>query len=381
MKNEKDFRKEILESLSDDVPEIKGNVKATYIERSEERARKKKKGPLGLILGTAIPVLSCGIVLAIALPTIISSLNRSEEVVPASSATDIATSGGGTPISSYVDSNTVIEPVVDVPAEAVESIAYRVASGGNFLATESSQVSSVSALIAPKARANNPAPTSTIASALEDVNPFMKTAEEMIDGNQTLYSDITYDGTYYTVTLEDGTAFTYTETSHGYHGDEYLYYIKGTYVVEGVTYEVEGKREVSSTTGESETETTFRFYLNGVKTLTIEGEIEEETEGATTETENSIKYVYYGDGTSTSTLEVELSYEVEGIEEEMSIEVTKGNQEAEYLVNRVDASNLTLNYEFESGQNEYAGTIDVAVGTDTYTYSVDGTTVATLPRI
>lgn len=288
--------------------------------------------------------------------------------------------------SAIADTSVVVDDSsienVDVPAEAVESIAYRVASGGSFLATEANQDTSISALFAPKARVglSNPAPNDTIASALVDVNPFMKTAEEMMDGEEKFYSNITFDGTTYTMTLEDGTTFSYTETDRGYKGDEYLYTIQGTYTVNGVTYDVTGKREVESSLNESETETTFHFSLNGVRTLTIEGEMEEENEGLVTETENSLTYVYYGDGATTSTLEVELSYEVEGTKTEMSIEVQKGRQEAEYVVNRVDATALTLLYEFEEGNAEYAGTINVAIGTDTYAYSVDGTVIATLPR-
>ncbi len=344
--NEQLDRKTVMSLLGDDVPELKGKIKAAYLERQEAKRKRKR-----LALGIGVPVLACSLGLAIGLPIALGQ-------------------GGAAPNPGTVIGNVTLAP-------KHSEIAFGVLSGSNFLSLESGNAPILGMLrvLAPK---------DVLEGRLNDLNPFMLTAETMMDnGFLIVPSELYYDPSEeypYTMVIKEESrqiSFHYSETSLGFDDDEEEFSIDGYYLVDGLRYEVAGKRERSVNGSESEYETEFMITLEDGEYLVIETE----TENEKNESEVSYSYAFYEGGREPS-LEVSLSYEAEGAKTEMEVEVTTPGHEAQYLLDRIDESTISLRYEFESGNREYEGTIIVEVSSDgnNYVYT-QGEDSIVLPRI
>lgn len=362
MKDEKDLKKQLLSSISDEgVPDLRGNIKSEYFDRQQ---KKKRKGlNKGVWLGLGIPAFAACLAAAIIVPVALSG--------QAGNSSGNDTSDNSTPFDGQVLETNNKHQI----------IAYGVVSGENLLSVENSQ-GGLSAVRRMRDSSESKAPDNTLQEHLQDVNPFMKTAEEMMDGSDFELALTYSEGeTYpYTLTFADDSYLCYSETHQGYDDDEEEFSITGIYYVDGSQYEVTGSREQSMTTGESEYETEFKVMTSSTTYVVIESENETETEGSSTETEQSYTYSYYENGRCA--LEVSLSYETENNEEEMKIEVTTPGKEAEYIIDRLNEKSLSLDYEFEYEENEYKGNLTATVSDDgsTYTYSDGDSFTYTLPR-
>lgn len=360
MKDEKDLKQELLSSLSDaQVPEIKGNIKAIYLER--EAAKRKKKQRRNWLLGIGIPVLAASTVLAIVLPM---TLNQG--------------GGGGGAGESDTPSGSVIGggPVKREVAAMHQDIAYGAVSGGNFLSTESAMhVTTQSVGVLPKLSSSLPS-EDDLKSSLERINPFMKTAEGMLDGTaHDFATELTYEeGTEfpYTLTVEVG-YLKYRETLTDQDDDEKEFHIEGEYAYGDATYSMTGNRESEVSSSEAEYETEFLIRINEGEYLRIETEYESEQEGSATETEEEYTYTYYQN--REETLKVTISYEKEGNEEEMLIkDETYGE---EFRLHYVNESKMILT----GGDDDDEGyTITVTISGSEYIYSSDGFSYS-LPRV
>lgn len=297
-----------------------------------------------------------------------------------STATGVANTGSNAVVEDNATSQN--EGAVAVALlDKHEDVADSIGSGVSFLLIETNGVNTLNLL----RRANAPGAASVtneeLIEHLNDVNPFLPTAEKMMSGEKSA-SSVTYtEGADlpYTMTFIDGTVLSYKETRiEGKEHDEEQFILEGVCTIDGVSYNVTGRREVENEIDETEYETSFTISLDSGYSITIESENESEA----TETEESFAYTFRQD--RTEILEVELSYEVEGNKKEMSVEVATIGKEAEYILGEL-ADGFSLSYEFEDEVNdvEVNGLLTVTIDevNALYIYKDSaGNVITSLPR-
>lgn len=374
MKDEKELRKQILNSLPDKGESNAASfIKAAYIEKEEAKKKKKKKwwGKLAW----ATPVAAAILALVIVIPVAISNNSGvKDDPTTSESKSDTTpdvnpdTGGGGGGVV-----NVIIE------GSKYEEAASSIESGILFLQSDVHQTTTLNHLLARPLYANRSLDKVSLIEHLEDVNPFLPTAEMMMKGEESKTTLTFEDGKEYpyTLTFEDGTVLSYKETRiAGKENDEEQYNLEGVCIIDGVECEVTGKREIETSVSESEYETEFTITLASGYSITIASENESEA----TETEQTYSYVYKNG--RTTILEVELSYEVENNEPEMKIEVTTTGKEAEYLLSET-TSGFSLHYEIEVSDIEYEDYLVVTIDEENalyiYSYS-NGDPITSLPR-
>lgn len=366
MKEEKEIRQQILDSLPEKgSPNASSFIKAEYLERQE--AKKRKKG--GFRLVWAMPIAAAVLAVAIVTPLAINGNNGViDPVTPSSGASGGNDSGGGV---------TPTPQVLSLEAKH-EEVAENLESGIHFLSSSVSELVPANRLLALFGDDGEAAiPDDVLLSHLEDLNPFLPTAERMMSG-QNSASSLTYmEGEEYPYALltEDGDVLRYKETRlEGKEDDEEEFYLEGFIEKDGNTYSMKGTREKEVSSSEAEYETEFTISLEGYS-ITIESENESESG----EYEESYKYLYK-EGNRTL-LEVQLDYENEvGEEEQMTIEVKTYGKEAKYYLYE-STSGFSLAYEIKGSENDYKGSLSITISETQYIYKDSGgKEVATLAR-
>ena len=357
-KDDKDIRKQLLESFDDSsVPEIKGKIKAEYIERQEAKKKKKNRWLKG-----AVPALSAALLVAIITPITIHALKQNSNP-PTPGPGSSGSSGGGNSSGGGSSSQNT-----DPDTAKFQAMTYGVVGGSNYLQGQSGSLS-----VKPLFKA--PAPVSVLEGKIDKINPYMLTAEEMMDGSFTFdaSTQVTYtEGAEYpySMVLEGGSFSWKEEALPNHEDDEEEYKIEGEYLLDGRTYYAEGKREKSLESTENELETELWIEITEGEYLCIAYQTETEHD----EMETGFTYGTYSRmwDDDTASFEVEVNYEEEGRTKETTIKVTTVGEESEFKLHEKVNNQFDIDYEFEEelSDTEYEGRITAIISADgsTYTY-------------
>ncbi len=271
--------------------------------------------------------------------------------------------------------------------EKFQAITYGILSGSDYIV---GQNNAVQARFARLSKAQ-PVSSEVLKTQIEKINPYMLTAESLLTGelNPSAMVTVNYEEGAelpYSMAVEGGTFHWREEALPNHDVDEEEYKIIGKYVIDGVTYEVEGKREAENSHNENELETELWIKMSQNEFVMISYETETEVD----EMETGFTYGTYSRmwDDDTASFEVEVNYEKETERRqevaESSIEVTTPGEEAEFKLLNKAGNDINLEYEFEDDRNrtEHEGNLIATVSEDgsTYTYKSGTQTIVTLPR-
>lgn len=327
MLDEKKLKEDILQQIDEkSLTNVQSSkILASYLEKKEAKSKKHSKLLKGLI-----PSLSFALVAAIVIPVSVK----------------FAMDGGVTP------------PVPPSPLTLAGSneIAFGVLSAANL----SGHIDNSSPLGLKKSlRVIN---YDTLDEKVQLINPYMYTAEEMLDANMRLEDkydvyyneDAGYESYEYKMIYDDNSTIFYFN-EHKLQGDDSLdedeieqeFRLDGLMLLmDNSTYVVEGSRELEQESDEQEYALNLRIYFDDSRSNYLE--VEREVEQEINEYEESYKYTYFENRREVS--EIELSFEEED-GDYVEIETFDRNSlqvDGDFFVRKVSEAELKIDYELSN---------------------------------
>lgn len=329
MLDEKKLKEDILEQIDEkSLTNVQSSkILASYLEKKEAKSKKHSKLLKGLI-----PSLSFALVAAIVIPISVK----------------FAMGGGEDPTP----------PVPPSPLNLAGSneIAFGVLSAANL----SGHIDNSSPLGLKKSL--RIIDYNTLDEKVQLINPYMYTAEEMLDANMRLEDkydvyyneDIGYESYEYKMIYDDNsTIFYFNERELKDDDDRDEGEVEQEFKLDGLmlltdnsTYIVEGSRELEQESDEQEYALNLTIYFDNNRSnyLKVEKEVEQEIN----EYEESYKYTYFENRREVS--EIELSFEEED-GDYVEIETFDRNSsqvDGDFFVRKVSVSELKIDYELSN---------------------------------
>ncbi len=325
MLDEKKLREDILQQIDENaLTNVQSSkILASYLEKKEAKSKKHSKLLKGLI-----PSLSFALVLAIVIPVGIKfGMNGEDPNIP--------------PI-----------PPSPVTLAGSNEIAFGVLSAANL----STHIDNSSPLGLRKSL--RVIDVDTLDEKVQMINPYMYTAEEMLDANMRLddkydiyyNEDVGYESYQYKMIYDDkSTIFYFNESKLPDDNDWDEDEIEEEFRLDGLmllqdnsTYEVIGSRELEQESDEQEYTLNLKIYFdeNRMNYLEVKKEVEQESN----EYEESYKYTRYENRREVS--EIELSFEEED-GDYVEIETFDRNSsqvDGDFIVRKISHSELKIDY-------------------------------------
>lgn len=322
MLDEKKLREDILQQIDETkLTNVQSSkILASYLEKKELKTKKRSKLLKGLI-----PSLSFAVVAAIVIPVGIKfGMNGEDPNIPPSPVT-------------LAGSN---------------EIAFGVLSAANL----SGHIDNSSPLGLRKSL--RVIDVDTLDEKVQMINPYMYTAEEMLDANMRLEDkyevyyneDVGYESYQYKMIYDDkSTIFYFNESKLPGDNDWDEDEIEEEFRLDGLmllqdnsTYEVIGSRELEQESDEQEYALNLRIYFDENRSHYLE--VKREVEQESNEYEESYKYTRYENGREVS--EIELSFEEEDGDyvEIETFDRNSSNVDGDFFVRKVNNSELEIDY-------------------------------------
>ena len=325
MLDEKKLREDILQQIDENaLTNVQSSkILASYLEKKEVKSKKHSKLLKGLI-----PSLSFALVLAIVIPVGIKfGMNGEDPNIP--------------PI-----------PPSPITLAGANEIAFGVLSASNL----SNHVDNSSPLGVRKSL--RLIDVTALDEKVQMINPYMYTAEEMLDVNMRLddkydiyyNEDVGYESYQYKMIYDDNaTIFYFNETKLPGDDDWDEDEIEEEFRLDGLmllqdnsTYLVEGSRELEQESDEQEYALNLRIYFDENRSHYLE--VKREVEQESNEYEESYKYTRYENGREVS--EIELSFEEEDGDyvEIETFDRNSSSVDGDFFVRKVNNSELEIDY-------------------------------------
>lgn len=325
MLDEKKLREDILQQIDETkLTNVQSSkILASYLEKKEAKSKKHSKLLKGLI-----PSLSFAVVAAIVIPVGIKfGINGEDPNIP--------------PI-----------PPSPVTLAGSNEIAFGVLSAANL----SGHIDNSSPLGLRKSL--RVIDFDTLDEKVQMINPYMYTAEEMLDANMRLddkyevyyNEDVGYESYQYKMIYDDkSTIFYFNESKLPGDNDWDEDEIEEEFRLDGLmllqdnsTYEVIGSRELEQESDEQEYALNLRIYFDENRSHYLE--VKREVEQESNEYEESYKYTRYENGREVS--EIELSFEEEDGDyvEIETFDRNSSNVDGDFFVRKVNNSELEIDY-------------------------------------
>lgn len=335
MLDEKKLREELLNEVSDEkITKLSSSrILATYLDRKDIKEAKRKKR--NTLLATLIPSGACAIALAIGLP--------------------IGLGGNGD--DPFVPPDPL--PPTPVTVSAQNEIAFSMFSVANLSNHIDNPQGSISLNSVQKA-----IQIDELDERVRLINPFMYTAEQMLDYNLNLESHyLIYENTnddqysqYDYVMMfddDDDSIFYFSEKGDVEHDDDEIeqeFRIDGLMILNKgeTTYRVDGERELEQEDDEEEYELHLNIYFGEGREdrLEIQQEIETELN------EKEISFVYTNYRNNRLMDEVKIGFE-EDEGQFVEIEtITDGNIDSSFLVRKNNDDSLRADYDLNGDRSE-----------------------------
>ena len=335
MLDEKKLREELLNEVSDEkITKLSSSrILATYLDRKDIKEAKRKKR--NTLLATLIPSGACSIALAIGLP--------------------IGLGGNGD--DPFVPPDPL--PPTPVTVSAQNEIAFSMFSVANLSNHIDNPQGSISLNSVQKA-----IQIDELDERVRLINPFMYTAEQMLDYNLNLESHyLIYENTnddqysqYDYVMMfddDDDSIFYFSEKGDVEHDDDEIeqeFRIDGLMILNKgeTTYRVDGERELEQEDDEEEYELHLNIYFGEGREdrLEIQQEIETELN------EKEISFVYTNYRNNRLMDEVKIGFE-EDEGQFVEIEtITDGNIDSSFLVRKNNDDSLRADYDLNGDRSE-----------------------------
>lgn len=318
----KEIKNQIINEIDDNsIKDLSSDIKKKYLDKNPIPWYKRPK-----FYAIASPIVLASITLAIVLPI---TLNQ----------------------------NIVTPVALKSPSQ---KIAFSILTTGNYLdSLENSNILN-------NIRRSHP-PIAFITeeqfeNQIDDVHPYVITANEMLKNNFSVDAEIKYDEAtkLYTMTVSNY-LFTYTQTPIANEdSNEEEFVLSGNLFVDGDTYEVYGERSIEIEQDEKEEEFFLKVNMSQNEAMIFEQETSIES-GSKEET-----YSYTLIENNQIVTDVEISFEHQARINKVEIELFKNNTVSNYLIheNRDDNTILHMNYKIE----ELIGIFDVYTSMDSYRY-------------
>lgn len=335
MLDEKKLREELLSEVSDEkITKLSSSrILATYLDRKDIKEAKRKKR--NALLATLIPSGACAIALAIGLP--------------------IGLGGNGD--DPFVPPDPF--PPTPVTVSAQNEIAFSMLSVANLSNHIDNPQGSITLNSVQKAIQIN-----ELDERVRLINPYMYTAEQMLDYNLNLEShyliyENTNDNQYsqydYVMMFDDDddSIFYFSEKGDVEYDDDEIeqeFRIDGLMILNKgeTTYRVDGERELEQEEDEEEYELHLNIYFGEGREdrLEIQQEIETELN------EKEISFVYTNYRNNRLIDEVEIGFE-EDEGQFVEIEtISDGNIDSSFLVRKNNDDSLRADYDLNGDRSE-----------------------------
>lgn len=330
MLDEKKLKEDILEQIDEkSLTNVQSSkILVSYLEKKEAKSKKHSKLLKGLI-----PSLSFALVAAIVIPVSVK----------------FAMGGGEDP-------NIPPIPPSPVTLAGSNEIAFGVLSAANL----NGHIDNSSSLGLKKSLRIIDA--DTLDEKVQMINPYMYTAEEMLNANMRLEDkyevyyneDVGYESYQYKMIYDDNsTIFYFNERELNDDNDRNEDEVEQEFKLDGLmlltdnsTYIVEGSRELEQESDEQEYALNLTIYFDNNRSnyLKVEKEVEQEIN----EYEESYKYTYFENRREVS--EIELSFEEED-GDYVEIETFDRNSsqvDGDFFVRKVSDTELKIDYELSN---------------------------------
>lgn len=301
MLNDENLKQQILKEIDDDsIPNLTTAIKQKYLNQKQSLKTPWYKKPFAYAIGT--PILVGGILCAVLIPNMMK-INSSNIT-------------SGTPVVIQGRKN---------------EIAFGVLSASNIIDSLSSGFSNLAAR-------RSAIDKDEFLSELKIFNPYMKTAETMLNNNFNIDSEvnISEDANYqYKMNINNelgNVIFYYNELLVNEEDEESEYSLNGVFKIDEHTYIVEGEKEIENDIDESEAELELRVYFDEFKKdyIVIKQEIEKEAD------EEEQSYVYSLFENDIEMFNAEVSFEKEPDESPLvEVKTTHGKEnkkESQYRI-------------------------------------------------
>lgn len=301
MLNDENLKQQILKEIDDDsIPNLTTAIKQKYLSQKQSLKTPWYKKPFAYAIGT--PILVGGILCVVLIPNMMN-INSSNIT-------------SGTPVVIQGRKN---------------EIAFGVLSASNIIDSLSSSFSNLAAR-------RSAIDKDEFLSELKIFNPYMKTAETMLNNNFNIDSEvnISEDANYqYKMNINNelgNVIFYYNELLVNEEDEESEYSLNGIFKIDEHTYIVEGEKEIENDIDESEAELELRVYFDEFKKdyIVIKQEIEKEAD------EEEQSYVYSLFENDIEMFNAEVSFEKEPDESPLvEVKTTHGKEnkkESQYRI-------------------------------------------------